>query len=202
MTTIVILLKAPRQGYVKTRLAKEIGSEQALQAYQALVARQWTALPKNACIEVHYTPHDATFEMQKWLGDAHDYYPQSEGELGARLGHSVECAFERGARTVTCIGGDCPQLEARHFNEAEQLLNTGHDVVFGPSEDGGYYLIALRTPLPELFADIPWSTRDTLSASLDKAKALELKIGLLETLYDIDEAAELERALTEGLIEL
>jgi glycosyltransferase A (GT-A) superfamily protein (DUF2064 family) len=93
---------------------------------------------------VHYTPHDATLEMRKWLGPGVDYFPQSEDELGARLGQSVRSAFERGARTVTCIGADCPQLEARHFEQADRLLDAGHDVVFGPSEDGGYYLIALR----------------------------------------------------------
>jgi len=166
------------------------------------VARQWSALPRSKRIEVHYTPHDATFEMQQWLGKEHHYYPQSEGELGARLEHSIECAFERGAESVTCIGGDCPQLELRHFEEAVQLLAAGHDVVFGPSEDGGYYLIALKSPLPELFKDIPWSTRNTLKATLDRATHLELKVGMLETLYDIDEVAELERALAEGLIEL
>lgn len=202
MSAILIFLKAPRRGHVKTRLAHHVGSERALKVYRALVARQWTALPESACVEVHYTPHDATVEMRNWLGAEVDYFPQSEGELGARLGHSVQCAFGRGARSVTCIGGDCPQLETRHFEEAEALLDGGHDVVFGPSEDGGYYLIALRSPLTQLFADIPWSTRNTLDASLRKANSLGLKVGLLETLYDIDEETELERALADGLIEL
>ncbi|MFT5837491.1 MAG: rSAM/selenodomain-associated transferase 1 [Candidatus Azotimanducaceae bacterium] len=202
MISILLFLKAPRRGHVKTRLAHHVGSERALRAYRALVARQWTALPESANIEVHYTPHDATVEMQHWLGKEEAYYLQSEGELGARLGTSVKAAFERGARTVTCIGGDCPQLHKRHFHEADQLLDDGHDVVFGPSEDGGYYLIALRSPFSELFEDIPWSTQHTLKASLEKAERLNLKVGMLETLYDIDEVAELERALADGLIEL
>lgn len=202
MSTILLFLKAPRRGHVKTRLAHHVGSERALKVYRTLVARQWTVLPESACVEVHYTPHDATVEMRNWLGHGVDYYPQSKGDLGARLGHSVQSAFDRGAHTVTCIGGDCPQLEARHFAEAEAFLDGGQDVVFGPSEDGGYYLIALRLPLAELFADIPWSTRNTLDASLKKAESLSLKVGLLETLYDIDEEAELERALADGLIKL
>lgn len=202
MPAILLFLKAPRRGHVKTRLAHHVGPERALQAYRALVARQWAALPKKANIEVHYTPHDAINEMQQWLGQEEQYFPQSEGELGVRLGNSVQDAFERGTRTVTCIGGDCPQLEERHFVQASQLLDDGHDVVFGPSEDGGYYLIALRSPLPELFKDIPWSTRSTLKASLEKAEGLNLKVAMLETLYDIDEAAELERALADGLIEM
>lgn len=202
MTSILLFLKAPRRGHVKTRLAHHTGSERALKVYRALVERQWTVLPKTANIEVHYTPHDATLEMQLWLGKEEKYFPQSEGELGARLGTSVKAAFERGARNVICIGGDCPQLDERHFHHAERLLDEGHEVVFGPSEDGGYYLIALRAPLPQLFQDIPWSTRNTLEASLNKAEALNLKVGLLETLYDIDEVNELERALVDGLIKL
>ena len=202
MFAILLFLKAPRRGHVKTRLAHHVGSKRALEVYRALVVRQFSALPASKHIEVHYTPHDAEFEMQKWLGADHAFYPQSEGELGARLEHSVECAFQRGARSIACIGGDCPTLQERHFEEADGLLDSGHDVVFGPSEDGGYYLIALRRPLPELFRDVPWSTRSTLHASLDRAAELDLKVGLLETLYDIDEVSELERALADGLIEL
>lgn len=202
MSAILIFLKAPRRGYVKTRLSHHVGSERALKVYRALVERQWSALPTNSRVEVHYAPHDATFEMQKWLGDMHEYYPQSEGELGARLEHSIERAFERGAKSVTCIGGDCPLLGESHFAQASKMLEAGDDVVFGPSEDGGYYLVALSSPLPELFQDIPWSTRNTLKASLDRAADLQLKVGLLETLYDIDEVTELERALADRLIQL
>ena len=200
--TILLFLKAPRRGHVKTRLAHKVGAERALATYRALVQRQWQALPESAPIEVHYTPHDAEFEMKQWLGAEVPHYAQAEGELGARLTDSVKRAFGRSAQTVLCIGGDCPQLEARHFDEAVKLLDTGHDVVFGPSEDGGYYLIGLQSPMPELFEDIPWSTRNTLEASLQQADALGLKVGLLETLYDIDEVSELDRALESGLIKL
>jgi len=202
MPAILIFLKAPRNGYVKTRLAQDVGAARALAVYRALVARQWSALPRAAQLEVHYAPQDARGEMQNWLGEDTAYYAQTEGGLGARLEHAVESAFVRGAATVCCIGGDCPQLTAKHFDEAEQLLAAGHDVVFGPSEDGGYYLIALKSPQPELFRGIPWSSGDTLKVSLQKAKALRLKVGLLQTLYDVDEVSELERALAEKLIEM
>ena len=202
MHALLLFLKAPQVAQVKTRLARHIGSEGALQVYRALVARQFSALPENARIEVHYSPQDAGSEMQAWLGEETALYPQPDGGLGERLEHAVESAFTRGARTVTCIGGDCPQLELRHFDEANALLEAEHDVVFGPSEDGGYYLIALRSPQPELFKGIPWSATNTLEASLKKASALGLKVGLLETLYDVDAVAELERALRDGLIEL
>ncbi|MFQ3223785.1 MAG: rSAM/selenodomain-associated transferase 1 [Lentimonas sp.] len=198
MPAILIFLKAPRRGHVKTRLAHTTGPERALQTYRALVERQWTELPTHGRIEVHYTPSDADFEMRQWLGHEHDYYPQSEGELGVRLQHSVKSAFERGAKTVYCIGGDCPKLDQPHFEQAEAALSDNCDVVFGPCEDGGYYLIGLNAPHPELFNDIPWSSRNTLDSSLKKAADLGLRVKLLETLYDIDEITELQRAINDG----
>ncbi len=197
-TSILLFLKAPRRGYVKTRLAHSIGPERALATYRALVEGQWLRLPKRERIEVHFTPSDAEFEMRQWLGHEHNFYPQSEGELGARLKLSVQGAFERGATTVFCIGGDCPELNQKHFEQASAALNIDCDVVFGPSEDGGYYLIGLNSPHPELFQDIPWSTRNTLDASLKQAAKLGLQVKLLETLYDIDEIAEMHRAIDDG----
>jgi len=196
-SAILLFLKAPRRGHVKTRLAHTTGPERALKTYRALVERQWTQLPDHGQIEVHYTPNDADFEMRQWLGDAHGYYPQSEGELGVRLEHSVECAFARGAKAVFCIGGDCPKLDQSHLEQAAAALEQC-DVVFGPCEDGGYYLIGLNAPHPELFKDIPWSSRNTLDSSLKKAAELGLRVQLLETLYDIDEITELKRAIDDG----
>lgn len=200
MPSILLYLKAPRRAYVKTRLAHTIGHERALATYRALVERQCRQLPENERIEIHFTPNDADFEMRQWLGHDYHYYPQAEGELGPRLAHSVEAAFDRGAGTVLCIGGDCPQLCQTHFEQASATLNEGYDVVFGPSEDGGYYLIGLKSPQPKLFEDIPWSTRSTLDSSLQRAAELGLRVKLLETLYDIDEVNELERAIATGLL--
>lgn len=195
---ILLFLKAPRGGYVKTRLAHSTGPERALKAYRALVERQWAELPHHDRIEVHYTPNDADFEMRQWLGHEHEFYAQAVGELGVRLEHSVEQAFERGAKSVFCIGGDCPKLDQLHFEQATAALQEDCDVVFGPTEDGGYYLIGLNAPQPELFQDIPWSSRNTLDASLQKAASLGLRVKLLEMLYDIDEVTELQRAIADG----
>lgn len=193
-----MLLKAPRLGDVKTRLAHHTNPERALQIYRALVERQCTQLPGHSRIEIHYTPRDADLEMRQWLGHTHTFYPQCEGVLGLRLECSVAAAFERGAKTVICIGGDCPTLDQSHFKQAAAALDSDYDVVFGPSEDGGYYLIGLNAPQPKLFQGIPWSSGHTLSCSLSKASDLGLRIKQLETLYDIDEITELRRAIDAG----
>ena len=198
-STVLVFLKAPRIGNVKTRLARSIGMESALKVYRSLVERQLQELSPKDPVEIHYTPEDARAEMHAWLGDRYDFYPQCEGGLGIRLERAVANAFERGARSVICIGGDCPGLNLTHLEQAIDALQDDYDVVFGPSEDGGYYLIGLRAPHVELFQDIPWSTKTTLEASLKKTSLLGLHVKSLEMLYDIDEIDDLHRATSQGL---
>ena len=197
---ILSWLKAPRAGEVKTRLAQSIGPEAALKVYRSLVERQLGELPSGYPLEIHYTPSDALDEMRDWLGDEYVFHAQCEGELGIRLERAVADTFKRGAKSVICIGGDCPELNRVHLEQAAAVLQSDYDVVFGPSEDGGYYLIGLNSPYPEVFQDIPWSTQATLEASLKKSSALNLRVKLLETLYDIDEIATLNKAINQGLL--
>jgi rSAM/selenodomain-associated transferase 1 len=196
----LLFLKAPRSGEVKTRLASSIGNAAAVRAYRALVEGQCRRLPQRASTEVHFSPRDAAIDLQQWLGNDLTLYPQAGGTLGTRLLCAVEDAFARGADKVLCIGGDCPQLDQQHIEQATAALHSDCDVVFGPSEDGGYYLIGLNAPHPQLFANIPWSTPNTLDASLQQAAKLGLRVKLLETLYDIDELPELKRAIQAGYL--
>ena len=198
--TILIFLKAPRVGYVKTRLAKDIGAESALNIYKMLVERQLSKLPSHYPLEVHYAPEEAREEMQAWLGERYTYHPQCSGGLGLRLENAVADAFDRDAKGVVCIGGDCPGLELSHLEQTAAALQSGSDVVFGPSEDGGYYLVGLNAPYPELFQSIPWSTPETLEKSVKQATKMQLRVQMLQTLYDIDEIDELKRAVGEGLL--
>ena len=197
---ILSWLKAPRAGEVKTRLAQSIGPEAALKVYRSLVERQLGELPSGYPLEIHYTPSDALDEMRNWLGDEYVFHAQCEGELGIRLERAVADTFKRGAKSVICIGGDCPELNRVHLKQAAAALQSDYDIVFGPSEDGGYYLIGLSSPYPEVFQDIPWSTQATLETSLKKSSALNLRVKLLETLYDIDEIATLNKAINQGLL--
>ena len=201
-SVILSFLKAPRIGYVKTRLARSIGSKLALDVYRKLVERQLSEVPPDYHNEIHFTPGDAFQEMSDWLGKRYEFYPQCEGELGMRLESAVFNAFKRGAKQVICIGGDCPKLNRTYFEETTIALQCGYDVVFGPSEDGGYYLIGLNAPCIQLFQNIPWSTESTLEVSLERSAALNLSVKLLDTLYDVDEVSELNRAVRDGILEI
>ncbi|MGB0415514.1 MAG: TIGR04282 family arsenosugar biosynthesis glycosyltransferase [Coraliomargarita sp.] len=199
-SAILFFLKAPRAGFVKTRLASGIGDAAALNAYRSLVERQAAELRGLFPSTVYYAPADSEPELSDWLGNEFGYRPQCDSDLGGRLKSAVSDAFDQGARSVICIGGDCPGLTRSQLHKALDILANGTDLVLGPTEDGGYYLIGLSRDRPELFDGIPWSQPDTFEATLRKAKGLQLKTALLEKLYDVDEPEDLDRAHNEGLL--
>jgi uncharacterized protein len=195
---VLIFLKAPRLGLVKTRLAQTVGESRALAVYRQLVSQQMQRLKSGPSPEIYFTPADAEFDMQQWLGAQHSYQAQVTGNLGQRLAQAIQATFDSGAACVICIGGDCPALGQAQLNAAIAALNNGNDAVFGPTEDGGYYLVGLNAPQPKFFESIAWSSPETLQSSLAVAAKLGLKTQLLDQLYDVDEAVDLTRALAEG----
>lgn len=184
--TVVALLKAPQPGLVKTRLARVVGREAAASIYRDLAGQQWRRLPPEWRREIHFAPGAAEAEMMQWLPGSSALHPQSAGDLGARLVHALQAAFAAGGRPVFAIGGDCPELDAECLRRGARLLETA-DVVLGPATDGGYYLIGLQRPTPELFHGIPWSTAAVLEATVARARALGLQVRLLERKADIDD---------------
>ena len=191
---VILFLKAPVPGTVKTRLAAEVGEEEAAEVYRRLVENQLRNIPPDWRVRVAYDPPDALEDFHAWLGTQLDYRPQAEGDLGARLDATVNQAFCEGAETVFCVGGDCPNLGPDRFIEAYSLLRDGNDIIFIPAEDGGYVLAGLQAPCPEIFDNIPWSAPDTLRVSITRAKAVGRRVALMPSLFDIDTRADLERA--------
>ena len=189
---VQVFLKAPRQGFVKTRLAREVGNERALAIYRTLAEAQLAKLPPGWTTEIHYTPVDAGAEMRGWLGSHHEYRAQCDGDLGLRLAHAVERAFATGARNVFAIGADCPDLDASLLAEAQTALRQT-DVVIGPARDGGYYLIGLKSPAVGLFEKIEWSTPRVLAQTLQRAQELGLVHALLPEKEDVDDLAGWQR---------
>lgn len=190
------ILKAPRSGYVKTRLGRQVGFDQATRIYRVMAERQLRSVPENFRIEVHYAPRGARSEMRDWLGANYHYCAQAGGDLGQRLARAFERGFRRGAKEIIAIGADCPGLDGACLIEAARRLRKA-DVVLGPAADGGYYLIGLRRPAPQLFESIAWSSADVLRQTLDRVAELGLSSALLTVKEDIDDLESLRRHLDE-----
>ncbi len=190
---VLLFLKAPDPGRVKTRLAKDVGNDLAVAVYRKLVERQLRQIPDAWHTRIVHDPPDALARFQDWLGADRDYEAQCDGDLGDRLKAAVQQAFAGGADTVFCIGADCPSLDAHSFVAALETLQGNADLVFAPAEDGGYVLLGLKKPIPEIFEDIPWSQPDTLEVSRSRAEQLGHRVGLLPPHIDIDTLADLER---------
>ena len=181
---LAVFARAPVRGQVKSRLARVVGDDVALAVYDRLLTRTLVRL----------APGRGRFEPEIWLeGTTSDarfkgfrVIPQPQGDLGSRMA----AAFDAGVTAL--VGTDIPVLTAGYVDRALATLDDV-DLVIGPVEDGGYCLIAMKTPQPELFRAMPWSTPRVLAATLDAARRLKLTVRLLERLWDVDDAADLDR---------
>ena len=183
---ILVFVKYPEPGRVKTRLAATVGPERAAEIYRQLVAEVFARLPGEAEVIACFDPVERRAECEVWLaGRAAHFLPQASGDLEARLVSAFAEAFARGFSRVAAIGTDCPEIDASLFTQAWNALETC-EVVLGPSEDGGYYLVALRKPASPLFTSIAWSSANVLSQTLDRAAAANLRVHLLPKRHDVD----------------
>jgi len=188
---LVVFVKSPRPGAVKTRLSSAIGPAAAAGLYRALAEHVLEATTPAGEYErlVFFDPKDALEEMRAWLPGVR-LLAQSGDDLGARMADAFARAFARGARRVAIVGTDAPGVSRETVDQALAALD-GADVVIGPAEDGGYYLLALRAPRPELFAGIAWSTPTVCEQTLQRAAASALAVHRLPRCRDIDTLEDL-----------
>jgi len=190
------MLKAPRAGFVKTRLARDIGETDSLAAYRVLVERQMAALPEDWTAFVSFAPQDAEDEMQSWLGPHVQYLPQCDGDLGTRLDHVAR----KLAGPLIFLGGDCPALTRSRLIEAAEALEST-DLVIWPAEDGGYCLLGFRHRIPEIFSGVSWGTESVLQETLDRIPVgVTLRV-MSPPLEDVDDLPSWQRALASGYMQ-
>jgi hypothetical protein len=188
---VLVFVRAPEAGRVKTRLAAEIGAEAALRVYRRLAEHAVAeARAVGAELRVHHTPADAGDAVRRWLGPDATYLPQHGGDLGARMRAAFAAAFAVGRRRVVIVGSDLPDLSADVLRAAFAALERSA-AVLGPARDGGYYLLGLREMVPGVFDGIAWSTATVLEATQARLRAAGCEPALLETLADVDQAADL-----------
>jgi rSAM/selenodomain-associated transferase 1 len=200
------MTRYPAPGRVKTRLIPTLGElgaadlQRRMTEHALSTARQAAATGAGFEIEVWYDGADES-QMRAWLGDEVSLRRQTTGGLGPRLRAVVAAAFDAGTKALVIVGADSPGLDRAQLAEAFERLAT-HDLVLGPAADGGYYLIGLGQPIPELFRGIPWSTDQVLATTLGIADELGLATAQLVTLYDVDrpeDLAHVPRELLEGI---
>jgi len=189
---LVIFVKAPRSGTVKSRLAQSIGPRAACAAYRRLVETLVERLGHLPAAELRFSPDDAAPEVRAWLRGGWLCRPQCGGNLGDRLQSAFAESFAEGAQRVVIIGSDCPAVTAEDIHAAWTSLLT-HDVVIGPASDGGYWLIGLCQARADLFSDIPWSTDQVLAQTLQRVNEAELSVRTLRELDDVDTEADWRR---------
>jgi len=207
---VVVFLKYPEPGRVKTRLAAGVGDFRAAEIYREMVGLTMVAVgdwlggepvggpAREAWLSVD--PAHRLAESQEWLfPDLRGWrrpprwVPQPDGDLGYRLETVFHQGLREGFSRVIAIGTDCPELSADSLVLAAQLLRT-HPGVIGPSPDGGYYLIGVNSPRPELFLNIPWSSPHTLAATLAAAHQAGWSFATLPTLADVDTHQDWQRS--------
>ena len=197
MRRLLIFLKYPTPGKVKTRLAASVGDQAASDMYRActeVTLERLAVLCENSILCVD--PPDAIDATRAWLGDQWTIRAQQGRTLGERLAHAIGEVFADGAQRVVTIGTDSPWLTAANIEEAFESLRAS-DVVIGPTEDGGYYLIGLSRSIPALFDGIAWSTSAVYQETINTARTLGLRIHTLPSGYDIDRPEDLQRFRSE-----
>ncbi len=196
---IVVFLKWPEPGRVKTRLATHLGSEKAMVIYRALVREVGAALA--SCVEedvaVCFSPADRVDDIEQWLTHevfterpVHHWWPQPETDLGGRQAWAIERAWESGYDCVALIGTDCIDIDRALFQRTWAGLEKA-DWVFGPAKDGGYYLGATKKAAAVdsrvVFEGVRWSSAHTLEDCLDRIERQAGSAVLLDPLTDVDD---------------
>ena len=193
MRKLLIFLKYPIPGAVKTRLAASVGDDAASHISRLcteLILERLTSFRRDAVLYVH--PPEALERTEAWLGSEWALRPQRGDTLGERLMEATGHAFAQGARRVVAIGSDSPWLEPHDIETAFDVLER-IPITIGPTEDGGYYLLGLSQPVPYLFEGIPWSTTSVYTETVAHASLLGLSVQSLPLGYDLDRVDDVQR---------
>ena len=186
---LIIFLRFPEWGRVKTRLAETVGPDLALLIYKELseiTLRFASRLPLPV-----YLFYENALPSENERNPTFHYLLQTEGNLGEKIIHALHYVRERHQKAII-IGSDCPDLLPSDIITSIDLLDQ-FDMVLGPSEDGGYYLLGCREVIPDVFQSISWSTDSVLRETLAKIESKRLTYHLLRTLADIDTEDDWDR---------
>lgn len=190
---IAVMAKAPLAGYAKTRLIPQLGARAAARLHRLLTLRTLTTARAAGIGPVTlWCAPDARQRFFRALRRhcGFELRVQPELDLGARMAHIFA---KHGAQPLLLIGTDCPALTPEHLRQAAQALRDGADAAFITTEDGGYFLVGLQGPLPELFTGIAWSTERVMAQTRSRLSELNLRWQETASLWDVDRAEDVAR---------
>jgi uncharacterized protein len=198
--TLVIFAKAPLVGQVKTRLCPPLLPEEAAELARCFLVDMVERACRLPTVQVYLaiTPAESEPLFRSLLPFPVEYIAQHGGSLGEREYNVFDDLLQRDATRIVLIGSDIPTLPLSHIQEAFYHLEDSHcDAVFGPSSDGGYYLVGMHVLHPELFENIPWSTPSVMAETSAQARKHNLNVALVPSWHDVDDKDDLSRLIVE-----
>ena len=186
---LVVVAKAPVPGKVKTRLIPHFSPAEAADLFRCFLRDRIKEMGqlKGIDLAVAFTPAEARETFARIASNGFKLFAQKGGDLGQRLNNVFIEMLAKGYDAVSIIDSDTPDLPVSLVKQSFQtLMSERVDAVFGPCDDGGYYLVGMRRPHPELFQDIPWSTPAVLTITLERAAKLGIRTKLLPGWNDLD----------------
>ena len=197
-SALIIMAKEPMVGSTKTRLCPPLNLEEAALLYEVLLRDtiEMVSGIKDIALAIALTPPESIEYFKRIAPSKTHFIPIVCANIGECLTISMNRLLDLKYERVLALNSDGPSLPAAIIHQAIQSLDN-HDLVLGPAEDGGYYLVGLKQLHSKIFAEIEWSTDQVLTQTLHKAKCLGLSVHLLPVWYDIDTAYDIERLRAE-----
>lgn len=193
MNALILMTRIPIPGKTKTRLMDLLTGDECAGLHLAFLKDLMTTFTELKDIDVimTYTPEDSFFILEDMIPESIESFPQKGEDLGERMFNAIDGVLQKGYKKVVLIGSDIPDLSAKDIQTSFQVLDN-HDIVFGPTYDGGYYLVGMKTPHEEIF-HIPkkWGGKSVLESTIDIGNEQQLTIGLSPKYRDIDTKEDL-----------
>ncbi|MEW6001548.1 MAG: TIGR04282 family arsenosugar biosynthesis glycosyltransferase [Nitrospirota bacterium] len=197
---IILFVKYPEKGKVKTRFSARLGDETTQNLYRCFVSDLIEILEKKRyTFKIAFYPPDSEEKIISWLGPEHSYTTQVGKDLGERMENAFKDAFMEGFNEVLVIGSDIPDITPSLIDKAFETLKSS-DAVIGPCFDGGYYLIGftMKTFLPDIFKNIQWSTEGVFKDTMEVFSKKGYKVYVLPKLRDLDRIEDLRAFYKES----
>ncbi len=197
---LLVMAKKPSVGRTKTRLSPPLSGQEATELYRCFLLDTLALMKLVEDVQpiIAYFPPEAEPFFRRFAPPGFDFVPQVGADLGERLDNVLTHCLEKGYRQAVVMDSDSPTLPVAYLRQAfRELDDPGVEVVLGPCDDGGYYLIGLKSPCPALFRGMVMSTSTVMTETLERARQQGLRVACLPGWYDVDTSDDLERLIEE-----